>query len=493
MTWKKDTGRLIHHIRRDVEDWKRARTVTRRQRNREQLRKWAIQSKRLLDNVPRTGAAGQAPYLWAHHHVAARLTIGPHRMRIDRAHRSLFDPAAFSALVARYPQRATPVARPTVVAVKPGLIATLVEKVKEKMPIGTKRSATVLSLNKPTAEDEAAFRRMVALTAEVKRTGNEAKARTLFGVAQHLLHVMESGKYRRMGAGLQTAIRRAIDEGIRVANRALSPAAGMRFDGKRAAQQFKPIPVQQFKPAPAQLVPTIAQFQALAREIATLTGQVRSSGNQELARSLQEKINRLENWALRPHIKQALLRLPAKVQQAILAGLRIAKQVAAQALAPVFDEPAPSYDEDEYWKPSSSGSGDGGGYFSDDDSDLFDDEDDEDDEDDYADDESSWTSEGDGDGAYWSTDDDELEEIDVDDLEFLETGDQLVDEIDGDEVITDGDAAELIDALTPGPVPEPGIVDRVTSSVRAHPLMWGAGAVGAAFLGHRYWQSRQGQ
>ena len=331
----------------------------------------------------------------------------------------------------------------------------------------SKKGATVLALSKPTAQDEAAYRRMVQLTAEVRRARNLRQSRILFGLAQHLLHVMESGKYRAMPAALQNTIRQTIN----VANSVITPSKKSSFAGKRAAQQI----ATKLGIAKATYLkyPTIAQFQALAREIVNLTARVRSTGNRELAITLRQKIAQLEQWSTKAHIKAGLLKLPSNVQQSIVAAVATAKQIANAAINAGADSDYywDSSDDDYYWDSSSSSSGDAGGYYSLPD-DMFDDEDEED----YYDDEDDWSTDA-SDGAYWSTDENE---IDVDDLEFLDDGEQWVD----DEVMDAGGAVTQL--------PEPtGLVDRITGSLRAHPLLWGAGALGAAYLGHRYWQSRQ--
>jgi hypothetical protein len=501
MGWNRDAGIAIFRIRRDVEDWKRARTATRRNRNRRQLRDWVRDAKRLYDRAPSNAPVGQLNGLWVHWYVANKLVGPTPHWRIDRAYRTLVTPQAYRALIeardARHarprPSRATGPTGLTRVesrldpsAKAPGLIATIVGKVKDKM--AGKRTlgsglprGPVLALGKPTRQDEAAFNRMVELTAEVRRTGNQATARILFGVAQGLLHIMESGKYRRMGAGLQNAIRRAIDEAIRTANVALNPVSSFRFDGKRAKQQtFEPMRAVYLQQ------PTIAQFQAQARAIAVATGKVRATGDKGLAADLQRMIAQLESDARKTHIKQALLALPAEVQRAVLAGLRTAKKIAAWALA------AGEAGEQGFAYPAGGGGGGGDGYYSDDDSylNLDDDYDDDDDEDgDYADTDADFaTSSGGGADAYWSDDDNEIE---ADDLEFLDEGDQFDDEIDGEEQITDDDAAELVSTALTLPAAPVGLVEQYKASVRAHPLMWGAAGLGAAALAYRYWQRRQ--
>jgi hypothetical protein len=492
MSWASDNRNVTWRISRDIEDWKRARTATRRNRNRRQLRESVATARRLLTSVPRNAKKSDVDTLWSFWYVAERLVGATPHWRIDRAYRTIKSASARAALIADRDARKARGARPRVSPVRPrratgptgltrvesrldpldkapGLIATIVGKVKDTM--AGKKTVAVLALGKPTAQDEAAFNRMVELTAEVRRTGNATTARILFGLAQSLLHIMESGKYRRMGAGLQNAIRRAIDEAIRVANVALNPVSSFRFDGKRAKQQtFEPVRAVYLQQ------PTIAQFQAQARAIAVTTGKVRSTGDKSLAKGLLLMISKLEADARKTHIKQALLALPVEVQRAVLAGLRTAKQVAASALAAV---------EQDF-------GGGGDGHYSDDDSYLDLDDDDDDEDGDYADTDADWTSSSGGGGAdaYWSDDDNEIE---ADDLEFLDEGDQFDDEIDGEEQITDDDAAELVStAMTLAPAAPTGLVDQYKASVRAHPLMWGAAGLGAAALAYRYWQGRQG-
>jgi hypothetical protein len=483
MSWESNRRRAMYHIKRDIEDWKRARTATRRTRNRRQLRSSLGDARGLLASAPRNAAPTKVQALWSYWYVANKLVGPTPHWRIDRAYRTINSAQALQALITAHYRASGAAARSrpsvsdrarigvtprtTPAKTQPGLLKTIATKVKDTMkPV----QATVLGINKPTAEDEAAFNRMVELTAEVRRTGNQATARILFGLAQSLLHIMESGKYRRMGAGLQNAIRRAIDVAIRVANVALNPVSSFRFDGKRPKQQtFKPVQAVYLQQ------PTIKQFKAQASAIAVTTGKVRSTGDKGLAADLQRMIAQLEADARKTHIKQALLALPAKVQHAIVAGLRAAKQVAASALAAV---------EQDF-------GGGGDGHYSDDDSYLnLDDDDDEDG--DYADTDADWTSSSGGGGgeSYWSDDDNEIE---ADDLEFLDEGDQFDDEIDGEEQITDDDAAELVSTALTLPAAPTGLVARYTASVRAHPLMWGAAGLGAAALAYRYWQGRQGQ